>query len=92
MYTNLHMLTVLGLSLNGIGALVLVFTHPPIPAREVMEDGREKIPHTYVEQLSYGVPSLRQRVRYLRRLYGFRAGVCLLAIGFLLQLVAEALG
>lgn len=88
---NLHVLTVLGLALNGIGGFILIFCQPPIPQREIMEDGREKYARTYVRELFPVASPLKGKLRYYRRLYGFRTGVGLLFVGFLLQFIAELL-
>lgn len=80
------LLNVIGLSLNGLGALVLVFCPPATPAREVLPDGRETIPDSYV--LDYP-QSDRKRWRYYVRQWGFRFGVILLAVGFGLQLIGS---
>jgi hypothetical protein len=86
---NLHMLTVLGLALNGTGSFMLIFCPAPIPPREIMEDGREKHARTFVPELFPEKSLLKGKWRYYRRVYGFRAGVGLLFLGFLLQFIAE---
>lgn len=83
-----HMLNLSGLSLNGVGVLILVFCPPPVPAREIMEDGREKYPQTAVREWAPPDGSKVGRLKYRVRRYGFRTGVALLALGFLLQIIA----
>mgnify|MGYP001604454616 CR=1 FL=1 len=84
----INTLSLYGLILNGLGGLVLVICPQPIPPREIMEDGREKVPRTYVTEFA---PSKRKQLKYYVRQYGFRLGAILLVIGFLFQIIAELL-
>jgi hypothetical protein len=81
-----YSLSLYGLILNGLGGIALVFYSPPIPPREIMEDGREKIPVSYVTELT---PLKGKQRKYYMRQYGFRIGAILLVIGFLLQIIEE---
>lgn len=83
---SVHALSLIGLIMNGLGAFILLFCPPPVPPREIMENGAEKIAQTYVLDF---FPTQRKKWKYLIRLYGFRIGVGLLFVGFLLQLFAE---
>ncbi len=83
---SVHAFSLLGLTMNGLGALVLIFCPPPFPPREIMKNGVEKIAQTYVLDF---FPAEKKKWKYLIRLYGFRIGVSLLFVGFLLQLYAE---
>ena len=83
---TVHVLNLWGLFLGGLGALVLVFCPPPVPAREIMPDGTEKIPQTYAPNF---FPTKKDKRKYYTRQYGFRFGVGLLVVGFLLQFIAE---
>jgi hypothetical protein len=84
----INTLSLYGLILNGLGGLLLVISPQPIPPREIMEDGREKVPHTFVME---PIPPKRKHWKYYARQYGFRVGALLLVIGFLLQIIAELL-
>ncbi len=83
---NVHAFNLWGLFSGGLGALILVFCPPPDPAREIMPNGTEKIPQTYTRNF---FPTTKDRWKYYARQYGFRVGVGLLFVGFLLQLIAE---
>lgn len=86
---NLHMLTVYGLALNGVGGFILVVCPPPVLPHEIMEDGREKIARTYVRELFPFPPSQKRRLRYYMRFGGYRIGLIFLVCGFALQLAVE---
>ncbi len=83
---SVHALSLLGLIMNGLGALALVFCPPPVLPREIMENGVEKIPQTHVLDF---FPTEKKKWKHLVRLYGFRTGVGLLFAGFLLQIIVE---
>ena len=83
---NVHLLNLLGLFMGGLGALILVFCPPPVPEREIMPNGTEKIPQTYTLNFP---PTKKEKWKYYTRRYGFRFGVGLLLVGFLLQFIAE---
>jgi len=82
-----HTLSVIGLFLNGGGALILVLC--PSPIREVTEDGRIKYPDTHVMELSFGNDSKIKSWRYYWQQYGFRIGAGSLVVGFVFQFFAE---
>lgn len=82
----MNTLNLYGLILNSLGGFLLVFCPQPIPPREIIEDGREKVAHTYVTE---PVPPKRKKMKYYVRQYGFRIGAVMLVIGFLLQIIAE---
>jgi hypothetical protein len=84
-----HMLVVLGLILNGLGSLLLVACPPPVAARDITPEGIEKHPHTYTLDGFFGKLSGRKKLKFYIRLYGFRSGLLLLLVGFLLQLIGE---
>ena len=91
-----ELFSLLGLFLNGVGGLLLVFCPPPVSPREIMPDGTEKYSQTVVREIPESfMPNddtgrkLKKKLKYYTRLYGFRAGAGFLVVGFLLQLVAE---
>lgn len=84
----INTLNLYGLILNGLGGFIILICPPPIPSREIMEDGQEKVPHTYVLDF---FPAKHKKWKYYWRLYGFRIGVLMLVVGFLLQIFAELL-
>lgn len=80
-------INVLGLALNAIGAvLLIVFTSPGL---NVTETGEGLI--GWINS-----PTPKQRAINLRRYrihkYGFKAGVVLLAVGYIFQLFAVIIG
>lgn len=84
-----HMLAVLGLTMNGIGGFLLVVCPPPTAARDITPDGVEKQPRTYTRDGFFGKPSRWKKLKFYIRLYGFRSGLLLLLVGFVLQLIGE---
>jgi len=82
-----HTLSVIGLLLNGGGALILVFS--PSSIREVTEDGRKKLPVTRTDKLFFGDGSTIKSWRWYWQEWGFRIGATSLFVGFLFQLFAE---
>ncbi len=86
-----HTFAVLGLTLNGIGGFLLVVCPPPEAARDITPEGIEKHPRTYTLDGFFGKPSWRKKLKFYIRLYGFRSGLLLLMVGFLLQLAGELL-
>lgn len=84
-----HAFALLGLTLNGIGGLLLVVCPPPLVARDITPEVIEKHPRTYVLEGFFGKPSRRKKLKFYIRLYGFRSVLLLLLVGFVLQLVGE---
>jgi len=85
---DINILNLAGLFLNAVGTVAILFCPPPVPAREIMPNGVEKIPNSHVQVFS---PPKSLRRKYYIRQYGFRLGVGLLLVGFVLQIIAELL-
>lgn len=83
---NMLGLNLIGLIVSGFGGILLAVCPPVIPANEIMPDGREKYPMTFVRTQ----PNLKLGMfKYLWRYFGFKAGAWSLAAGLFMQIMAN---
>lgn len=84
---SLHCLNIVGLIINATGTgLLIVFTSPGL---NVSEEGESLVGWKNSPNADQRVTNMR---KYLKHKYGFKAGVVLLPIGYVFQLIAASLG
>lgn len=84
----IHCINILGLLVNAIGAALLIFFTSP--TLDVTENGE----NYFAWRNDAPSPEVRAAnlKKYFRHKYGFKGGVVMLSVGYVLQLIAAVLG